>query len=117
MPNLSQGSAHPQAHELSACCLTALACATQLSTLSLEGIPRMGPEGWRAVAGLSSLTRLAVRSRGDNAGLGQVRRLLFGPFKPPIHICSSLMPQLQCMHARVMLMQWKFVMMEPQHNL
>jgi hypothetical protein len=62
-----------QAHELSAGCLGALAAATQLTSLSLEGIPRMGAEGWAAVAALTRLSRLAVRSRGDNAGLGQVR--------------------------------------------
>ncbi len=35
-----------QAHELGASCLTHLAAARQLASLSLEGIPRMGSDGW-----------------------------------------------------------------------
>ena len=70
---IDRGCALAQAHELNAGCLGALAVATQLTSLSLEGIPRMGTEGWAAVAAMHGLTRLAVRSRGDNAGLGQVR--------------------------------------------
>lgn len=62
-----------QAHELSSAALGALAGASQLGALSLEGIPRMGTEGWHSLSQLTSLTRLAVRSRGDNAGLHQAR--------------------------------------------
>ncbi|CAL8468747.1 g8287 [Coccomyxa elongata] len=64
-----------QAHELSSAALGALAGASQLGALSLEGIPRMGTEGWRSLSQLTSLTRLAVRSRGDNAGLHQISTL------------------------------------------
>lgn len=74
----------PQAHELSAGTLGCLGLvAGRLGALSLEGIPRMGTDGWRAIGGLTALTRLAVRSRGDNAGLAQV------PIVPVLRVLLS----------------------------
>ncbi|EIE22289.1 RNI-like protein [Coccomyxa subellipsoidea C-169] len=49
-----------QAHELSSAALKGLAASSRLGALSLEGIPRMGKEGWRALSSLTALTRLAI---------------------------------------------------------
>lgn len=74
-----------QAHELSSAALKGLTASSGLGALSLEGIPRMGQEGWRALSSLTALTRLAVRSRGDNAGLAQATLLTYA-LPPNLHI-------------------------------
>ena len=62
-----------QAHELSSASLRCLSRASRLEALALEGMQVVGTAGWSALAQLTRLTSLAVRSRGDNSGLHHVR--------------------------------------------
>lgn len=67
-----RGMWHMQAHELSSASLRCLSRASQLEALALEGMQVVGTAGWSALAQLTRLTSLAVRSRGDNSGLHHV---------------------------------------------